>query len=301
MASSSPTPATPRPLGAGTIISGYTANADGTYTLNLFFQPGGYNTPDAGLVSAYRRRIRSFPSRCRQRTPISCRPARQTRREATPTSPTPTSSDNSKAAEGSNIGITIAGAAIPGASDLAPDAANIEQYFQTTTLPNGLTGYVSGGWTGSGSGSPNAFGYLDPSNHGSVYIAPNITFDFSELQYEGKTPQTGLADWETLFNQLSANSDRPIIVWPWHDYGITNWPTNGTGTTPPGYNEALYQDFIAYAHDAGYEFVTTEDLAQRVAAEQAATISETTSGNVITATVTPGTAGGGCRISARWL
>ena len=45
----------------------------------------------------------------------------------------------------------------------------------------------------------------------------------------------------------------------------------------------MYQDFIAYAYNAGYEFVTSEDLAQRVAAEQAATISETTSGNVITA------------------
>ena len=49
----------------------------------------------------------------------------------------------------------------------------------------------------------------------------------------------------------------------------------------------MYTNFIAYAYNAGYEFVTTEDLASRIAAEQAATLSETTSGNVITATVTP--------------
>ncbi len=49
----------------------------------------------------------------------------------------------------------------------------------------------------------------------------------------------------------------------------------------------MYTNFIAYAYNAGYEFVTSEDLASRIAAEQAATLSETTNGNVITATVTP--------------
>ena len=91
-----------------------------------------------------------------------------------------------------------------------------------------------------------------------------------------------------MFNQLSANSATPIIVWPWHDYGPTNWNDNNPGT--PGtlaYDEAMYTNFIAYAYNAGYEFVTSEDLASRIAAEQAATLSETTSGNVITATVTP--------------
>ena len=189
----------------------------------------------------------------------------------------------SKTIEEQNIGIGIAGAAVPGANDLAPDSEQILSYFPSAS--GGLTGYVNGGWTGVGSGSPNAFGYLSPSDTESVYIAPNITFDFTEVQYEGKTATQALADWETLFNQVSANSETPIIVWPWHDYGPTDWPQSGT--TGPGYTEAMYQDFIAYAYNAGYEFVTTEDLAARIAAEQAATLSETTSGNVITATVTP--------------
>ena len=102
-----------------------------------------------------------------------------------------------------------------------------------------------GGWTGSDSGAPNAFGYIDLSDTGSVYIAPNITFDFTEIQCDNKTPAQADADWESLFN------------------------------------------FIAYAYNAGYEFVTSEDLASRIAAEQAATLCETTNGNVITATVTP--------------
>ena len=86
-----------------------------------------------------------------------------------------------------------------------------------------MTGYVIGGWTGADSGAPNAFGYIDPSDTGSVYIAPNITFDFTEIQYDNKTPAQADADWESLFNQLSANSATPIIVWPWHDYGPTDW------------------------------------------------------------------------------
>ena len=49
----------------------------------------------------------------------------------------------------------------------------------------------------------------------------------------------------------------------------------------------MFTDFIAYAYNAGYEFVTMETLAARIAAQQKATISETTNGNVITATITP--------------
>ena len=190
----------------------------------------------------------------------------------------------SKTIEEQNIGITIAGAAVPGANDTIATSAQIMQYYQS--VAGGLTGYVTGGWTGVGSGYPNAFGYIDPTNTGSVYIAPNITFDFTEIQFQNKTPAQALADWQALFNQLSAHSETPIIVWPWHDYGPTNWDTNGTGSGP-GYTTQMFTDFIAYAFNAGYEFVTAETLAARIAAQQKATLSETTNGNVITATITP--------------
>jgi Ca2+-binding RTX toxin-like protein len=190
----------------------------------------------------------------------------------------------SKTIEQQNIGITIAGAAVPGANDTMATSEQIMQYYQSVL--GGLTGYVSGGWTGVGSGYPNAFGYMSPSDTGSVYIAPNITFDFTEIQFQNKTPTQALADWESLFNQLSSNSQVPVIVWPWHDYGATNWDTNGTGSGP-GYTTQMYTDFIAYAFNAGYEFVTSEELAARIAAQQKATLSETTNGSVITATITP--------------
>jgi hypothetical protein len=266
-------------FGPNTIVSAVSGNATTGYVLTLLNQPAGFGTTNEGVIGDVK-----------AGTAITFGiPTENTNFLGTGTGPFTYNYEfgQSAAIEGQQLGITIAGAAVPGATEVASTSDNIEQYFQTANLPAGLTGYLSGGWTGVGSGSPNAFGYIDPSDTGSVYIAPNITFDFSELQYENKTPAQSLTDWETLFNQMSANSATPIIVWPWHDYGITDWPTDGVGTAPPGYTSDLYSGFIADAYDAGYEFVTTEDLASRIAAEQAATLKETTSGNVITATVTP--------------
>ena len=49
----------------------------------------------------------------------------------------------------------------------------------------------------------------------------------------------------------------------------------------------MYTNFIAQAYNAGYEFVTLEELASRIAAQEKAHIDYTTVGNTITATVTP--------------
>ncbi len=269
---------------AYTYISGYSVNPAGGYTLDLTYQPGGYGSANEGVINQIASGTMldfAVPS---ENTNFLSTGATDT----TGTNPNFTYNyefGQSASTINTQLGITVAGAAVPGANDYLPDSQQILSYFPSKS--GGLTGYVSGGWTGVGSGSPNAFGYITPGNTSSVYIAPNETFDFSEVQFENKTQAQALSDWESLFNQLSANSETPIIVWPWHDYGITDWPTNGPGTPTPGYTEALYQSFIAYAYNAGDEFLTTEDLAQRIAAEQAATLTETTNGNVVTATVTP--------------
>ena len=52
----------------------------------------------------------------------------------------------------------------------------------------------------------------------------------------------------------------------------------------------MYTDFITHAASANYEFVTLEDLASRITAQEKASIDYTTSGNTITATVTPNAA-----------
>ena len=118
------------------------------------------------------------------------------------------------------LGIKVAGAAVPGANDTSATSLSILPYYPSGS---GLTGYVNGGWTGVGSGSPNAIGYISPAN---TSAAPNITFDFSEVQYQNKTTTQALADWEALFSQLSANSQSPIVVWPWHDYSLGTMALN---------------------------------------------------------------------------
>ncbi len=199
--------------------------------------------------------------------------------------------NQSKILEQQKLGTTIYGVAIPGANETSATDLNILPYYQsvaaTTTTP-GYTGYVTGGWTGVGSGYPSAFGYLDPAHQGSVYLAPNITFDFTEVQYNGKTPAQAEADWVAQLQSLSANAaGTPVIVWPFHDYGAAAWNTDNNAGTGSPYTTQMFSDFIALAYNAGYEFVTLEELASRIAAQEKAGINYTTAGNTINATVTP--------------
>ena len=69
------------------------------------------------------------------------------------------------------LGITIEGAAVPGAPEKLATSQLIGQYFS----------YMTGGYAGVGAGYPGAFGYLTPGSD-SVYLAPNIKFDFSLVE-----------------------------------------------------------------------------------------------------------------------
>jgi serralysin len=183
------------------------------------------------------------------------------------------------------LGTTIYGAAVPGAAETLTTSQNILAYYPSGS---GYTGYVTGGWTGIESGYPSAFGYIDPTHQGSVYIAPNVTFDFTEIQYQGKTVAQAEADWAAQFSALTSHAaGTPILVWPIHDYGAADWNTTSNTPDDPLYTSQLYADFIAKAYGAGYEFVTLEDLASRIAAQEKASINYTTVGNTVTATVTP--------------
>ena len=115
-----------------------------------------------------------------------------------------------------------------------------------------------------------------------------MTFDFTEIQYEGKTVAQAEADWAAQFNKINANAaGTPIVVWPIHDYGAAAWNSNTNSATGSPYTTQMYTDFIAQASSAGYEFVTLEDLASRIVAQQKANINYNTVGNTITTTVTP--------------
>jgi Ca2+-binding RTX toxin-like protein len=195
--------------------------------------------------------------------------------------------NQSKQIEQTQLGIPIAGAAVPGAPETLATDQNILPYYQS--VPGGLTGYVTGGWTGVGSGYPNVIGYLTPTDQNTVYIAPNITFDFTEFEFQKnpdgsyKTVTQVQDDWTQQFNSVLSHSDQPVVVWPWHDYGAAVWDT----AAGANYSTQVYTNFIAQAYAANLEFVTLEDLAARTVAEQKATVNYATVGNTITATVTP--------------
>jgi serralysin len=165
--------------------------------------------------------------------------------------------NQSKISEQTQLSTPIYGAAIPGAPESYATAKNILAYYQSvapTATTAGYTGYVTGGWTGIGSGYPGAFGYMSPTDQGSVYIAPNMTFDFTEVQYQGKTVAQAAADWAAQLKDLTANAaGTPVVVWPIHDYAAAAWESGGT-TSP--YTTQLFTDFIAQAAAANYEFVT---------------------------------------------
>ena len=89
---------------------------------------------------------------------------------------------------------------------------------------------------------------MSPTQQGSVYIAPNMTFDFTEIQYQGKTVAQAEADWAAQFNAIAANAaGTPIVVWPIHDYGAAAWNT----TTNSPDRLALHHADVHGLHRAG--------------------------------------------------
>ena len=125
----------------------------------------------------------------------------------------------------------------------------------------------------------------------SVYIAPNTSFDFTLVGFQKLTVEQAEAAWAKEWASLTAHSDLPVIVWPWHDYGPTSWMIDPGVASP--YTTQMYTNFIARAAQAGSEFVTLADLAQRVASFEKSTLSYSYDAvaNAVSATV--GTTGSG--------
>jgi len=173
-------------------------------------------------------------------------------------------------------GFDVTSAAVPGMPERLPTSEAILQYYE----------YLSGGYASVGAGYPGAFGYLTPAwdDTGQVYLAPNMSFDFTLVQFQRKTPPEALAAWQAEFSRLMDNAELPVVIWPWHDYGPTNW---GNG----GYTTEMFTQFIATASAAGAEFVTLADLAARIRSFERTSVNWTTAGNVVTATVTSTDAG----------
>ncbi len=172
----------------------------------------------------------------------------------------------------------LTGAAVPGAPETLATSQAILPYVDK---------YLSGGYTGNGAGYPSAFGYLTPQNQSDVYLAPNMTFDFTRIEFQHLTVAETAAAWEQEFWDLAGYAEAPIILWPIHDYGLAAW--NSEGASP--YQTSMFTDWVARAHASGMEFATLTDLASRIAAFKAATVTSTVSGSTITATVSASNVG----------
>ncbi len=175
----------------------------------------------------------------------------------------------------------VDGAAVPGAPESLATALSILQYYD----------YLSGGFSSIGAGYPGAFGYLTPEMAGldKVYLAPNLQFDFSLVEFRGMTPEQASAEWAAEVAALGKHAEVPVYLWPWHDYGPTDWSTNPPAESP--YTTGMFTDFIARMYNAGAEFVTLDDLAERISRFEDSAVTWNIAGNTITATVASPDAG----------
>ena len=178
------------------------------------------------------------------------------------------------------LGINVTGAAVPGAPETVSTSEEIIQYFN----------YLTGGATAVGAGYPGAFGFLDADGE-SVYFAPNLWFDFTLIGFgipipDGNggfvarplTAEEAEAEWIRQYDEVTANSNKPIVLMPWHDYGPTNWDNDG-------YSQDMFTSLIRQAYNNGAEFVTLDDASQRIKAFEQSQLFVETSENTITANI----------------
>ncbi len=161
------------------------------------------------------------------------------------------------------LGINVTGAATPGNPESLFVDQELQKYFD----------YASG----VGSSYDNAFGYIAPGSQ-TVFLTPNTSFDFTLIGFQKLNATQAGQKWGQEYQNLKTHANQPIIMMPWHDYGPT--------LSQPGYTKALYDNFIARAYNDGTEFVTMNDLSQRIKTFDNAQFNLTQTGtNTLTASV----------------
>jgi peptidoglycan/xylan/chitin deacetylase (PgdA/CDA1 family) len=164
------------------------------------------------------------------------------------------------------LGITVDGAAVPGNPENLLVEQELDKYFQ----------YFSG----VGTSFNNAFGFLTPTSQ-AVYFAPNLSFDFTLIDFKNLTIPQAEAQWASEYAQLTKHGKAPFVELPWHDYGVTG--------KDPRYTKALFENFIARAANDGTEFITLADAQKRIRAFEKSSLTVDQVGDIITAKVTNAT------------
>ncbi len=186
--------------------------------------------------------------------------------------------------------VSSRGAAVPGMPEGIATSQEIIQYLD----------YLTGGYSSTGAGYPNAFGFLTPEST-KVYFSPNMSFDFTLMEYgipvydeasgtwypQKLNATEAEAQWRKEYATLSNHASLPIIHWPWHDYG----PTTSTQNATNPYSTTMYTNTIAMAYNDNAEFLTSIDAAKRIEAFKNAKIAINESGDVMTVNVTASNVG----------
>lgn len=183
--------------------------------------------------------------------------------------------NGSKSIIESNLGISVHGAAVPGGSETYSTSREMGQYFD----------YVTGGTVQIGGGYLGSIGHISPDDQNFVYIAPNMSSDFSQIVFSKNTIPQAEAFWSQQWSNITKHAAMPIAVWGIHDYGIGELPGDDGSPTP--YDTQVYTNVFSRAHDANTEFVTLAELGDRVEALHRAHVETSRVGNVITASIAP--------------
>jgi len=156
-------------------------------------------------------------------------------------------------------------AAVPGAPEDLRTALEISKHVS----------YLSGGYSGVGAGFNNAMGFLTPDSK-TVYLSPNVTFDFTNMGFLGYSAEQTKQIWLNELSELNLHANQAIIHWPWHDYGPT------TSVVNEGYTVDMFDAVIKKAHtDLGSEFITGMDLAERMVDFKQSELHITRTGNKV--------------------
>jgi peptidoglycan/xylan/chitin deacetylase (PgdA/CDA1 family) len=174
--------------------------------------------------------------------------------------------NQSKAIIAQQLGIAVNGAAVPGNPESLEVQQELDKYFQ----------YFSG----VGTSYNNAFGFLTPTSK-AVYFAPNLSFDFSLIDFRNLTAAQAEVEWAKEYAQLTKHGNNPFLEFSWHDYGV--------GESLPGYTKEMFENFIARAANDGTEFITLDDAQKRIRAFEQSSLTVDQVGDIITAKVTNAT------------
>jgi len=172
----------------------------------------------------------------------------------------------------------VTGAAVPGAPERLATSVEIIRFFD----------YMTGGYSGEGAGYPGAFGFLTPDLQDAVYLAPNMSFDFSLIGFQKLSVAQAIEVWAQEYAAITTHGAAPIIAFPWHDYGPTEWSFDGEQSP---YAREMFDAVLARAAADGTEFVTGQDLAGRIRTMTDAELTVTRAGDVVTADVVSTDAG----------